>query len=384
MTPLLLAPLGLAALAALVIPLLIHLRRRTEEIPVDFAALRWLDPLPRPRRKLRFDEWLLLALRLLLIALLALLLARPAVLGWDDDSARVIAAPGVDPAAARAVAGAEADLRWIAPGFPGIDGAPPPPPAQVSAQTASLIRQFDAELPPGAPLTILVPPVLDGVDAERLRLTRKVTWQIAGSPAPEATPAPPPSPALAVRYAQGQGAPLRFFRAAAAAWSDTPRFEAAAGAALPPRGQVLVWLTPGPVPQAVTDWISAGGTAVLGTTADIAMPAASAPLWSDAAGNVLVEGGPLGAGRVLRFARPLVPSAMPELLSPDFAATLRDLVSPPAPPPARVAAATFAPTSGAAPYALLPRDLAPWLAVIITLVFLAERWLAARRRRFAL
>ena len=75
MTPLLLAPLGLAALAALVVPLLVHLRRRTEEVPLDFAALRWLDPRPRPRRRLRFDEWLLLALRLLLVALLALLLA---------------------------------------------------------------------------------------------------------------------------------------------------------------------------------------------------------------------------------------------------------------------------------------------------------------------
>ena len=79
MTPLLLAPLGLAALAALIGPLLIHLRRRTEEVPVDFAALRWLDPRPRPRQRLQFDEWPLLALRLLLVALLALLLARPAV-----------------------------------------------------------------------------------------------------------------------------------------------------------------------------------------------------------------------------------------------------------------------------------------------------------------
>ena len=63
MTPLLLAPLGLAALAALIVPILIHLRRRTEEVPVDFAALRWLDALPRPRSKLRFDELLLLAVR---------------------------------------------------------------------------------------------------------------------------------------------------------------------------------------------------------------------------------------------------------------------------------------------------------------------------------
>ena len=59
MTPLLLAPLGLAALAALIVPLLIHLRRRTEEVPLDFAAMRWLEALPKPRRRLRFDELLL-------------------------------------------------------------------------------------------------------------------------------------------------------------------------------------------------------------------------------------------------------------------------------------------------------------------------------------
>jgi hypothetical protein len=378
-TPLLLAPIGLAALAALVVPLLIHLRRRTEEVPLDFAALRWLEPRPRPRRKLQLDELLLLALRLLLVACLALLLARPAVLGWEDDGARVIVAPGVDAAAAREAAGSEAEPRWIAPGFPDLaEGAPTP-----ATATASLIRQFDAELPEGAPLTIIVPPVLDGVDAGRLRLTRKVTWRIVGGKGQADQPAAPPSPALAVRHAAGQGEAVRYFRAAASAWSDTPRFDAATGSALPPRASVLVWLTPGPVPQAVSEWIGAGGTALLGDAAEIAMPASSAALWRDAAGNALVEGGPLGAGRVLRFTRPLVPAAIPELLDPSFAAALRDLVSPAAPPPARVSAAAHAPTDGAAPFPLPPRELAPWLGVLIALAFLAERLLATRRRRFA-
>lgn len=379
MTPLLLAPLGLAALAALVVPLLIHLRRRTEEVPIDFAALRWLDPRPRPRRRLRFDEWLLLAIRLLLVALVALLLARPAVLGWEDDGARVIVAPGVDPAAARQAAGPEAELHWIAPGFPALETDTPPP----AAYTASLIRQFDAELPQGAPLTIMVPGVLDGVDAGRLSLTRRVTWRIVDGKQGPDQPAPPASPALAVRHADAQGTAVRYFRAAAAAWSDTPRFDAATGAALPPRGAVLVWLTPGAVPEAVSDWIGGGGTALLGHTAEIALPASSEALWRDAAGNPLVEGGVLGAGRVMRFTRPLVPAEMPELLAPDFAAALRDLVSPPVPPPARVDAAAYAPTAGVAPYPPPPRDLTAWLAALIALVFLAERFLASRRRRFA-
>lgn len=379
MTALLLAPLGLAALAAVMVPLLIHLRHRTEEVPLDFAAMRWLEPRLRPRRKLTFDEWLLLALRLLLIILLALLLARPAVLGWHDTSPRFIAAPGVDPGTARALAGPEAELRWIAPGFPAIDTPSP----RAAGQVSSLLRQFDAELPPGAPLTILVPPVLDGVDAERPRLTRPVTWRIVDGEEPPAAPAAPASPRLSVRHLQGQDSALRYFRAAAQAWSDKPRFEASTGTALPPDSTVLIWLLPGPVPQAVTDWTMAGNTVLLASTAEIAMPATSAALWSDAMGRVLVEGGPLGSGRIMRFTPPLVPAEMPDLIAPEFAATLRDLVAPPALPPARVSAAAFAPYAGAAPYVLPPREVSAWLGVLIALVFLAERLMASRRQRFA-
>ncbi len=375
----LLAPLGLAALAALVVPLVIHLRRRTEEVPVDFAALRWLDALPRPRSKLRFDELLLLALRLLLIALLALLLARPAVLGWESNEPRILAAPGVDPAAARAVAGPDADLHWAAPGFPAVEGTIPPARGQVS----SLIRQFDAELPPEAPLTILVPPVLDGVDAEPLRLTRKVTWRIVAGAKDDTKTANPASPALSVRYASGGEAASRYFRAAVAAWSDTPRFEAQGGSDLPPHENVLIWLAPGRVPKAVTDWVSKGGTALLGEGAEVAMPATTTALWRDDIGNTLVEGAQLGAGRLMRFTRPLEPAAMPQLLAPGFAARLRDLVTPPAPPPARVNASAFQPSAGVTPYPLPPRELSAWLGVLIAMVFLAERLLATRARRFA-
>ena len=74
---------------------------------------------------------------------------------------------------------------------------------------------------------------------------------------------------------------------------------------------------------------------------------------------------------------------MPELLAPDLAARLRELVTPPAPPPARVTSAAFAPTAGVSPYPLPPGELSTWLGVLIALVFLAERLLATRSRRFA-
>ena len=248
---------------------------------------------------------------------------------------------------------------------------------------ASLIRQFDAELPEGAALTVLVPPVVDGVDAGAIRLTRKVEWRVIEGPDAAATAAPAPAPVLAVRHSAGQAGAVRYFRAAAAAWGAAPQFSAEASEALPPRDAVLVWLAPGPVPSAVTDWVSDGGTALLASSAEVAMPAASAPLWADEAGDVLAEGGMLGAGRLMRFTRPLEPAAMPDLVAPGFAAALRDLVAPPAPPPARMVAAAAAPVAGAAPFPLPPRELSPWLAVLIALVFAAERLLATRARRFA-
>src|SRR5580765_3972565 len=113
----LLAPLGLAALAALALPLLIHLVRRLELTTTEFAALRWISERVRPQRRLRFERLWLLLLRLALLAVLALLLARPA---WHGDaiSARpwVVVAPGVALADARAATGAiDAEWHWLAP-----------------------------------------------------------------------------------------------------------------------------------------------------------------------------------------------------------------------------------------------------------------------------
>ncbi|HRQ35608.1 MAG TPA: BatA domain-containing protein, partial [Chiayiivirga sp.] len=77
----LLLPGALAALTALALPVLIHLARRDVHRRIDFAALRWLAPEARPRRRLRLEERALLAARLVLLALIALWLAQPALSG---------------------------------------------------------------------------------------------------------------------------------------------------------------------------------------------------------------------------------------------------------------------------------------------------------------
>lgn len=376
MIPALLLPGALAALVALAIPLVIHVARRSEQRPTDFAALRWLRPRPRPRSRLRLDEWPLLLLRLVLLALLALWLARPAVYGAADETAYVAVVPGAEATIDKA-----ARAHWLAPGFPLLDE--PGPDARVPV--ASLIRQLDAELPAGTPLTVIVPQLLQGADAERPRLSRNVDWRVAPGAMPAAQPAALPVPPLAIRHDAGHAAALRYLRAAAIAWQPAGRDAdieiGTLDAALPKDARGLVWLAEGTLPAALTRWVEGGGTALVVADALVPGNAPRAVAWRDDLGRPLVEAAAMGKGRLLRFTRRLAPAEMPELLEPDFPARLRALLDPAPPPPARVAAGDYAPAPGGRAYDQPPRDLRPWLAVLIAVLLLAERWLATRRSR---
>jgi len=73
-------PLLLAGLALGGLPILIHLLSRRRFTRVDWAALRFLKEAEKQnRRRLRFEQWLLVALRCLILMLLALMIARPVV-----------------------------------------------------------------------------------------------------------------------------------------------------------------------------------------------------------------------------------------------------------------------------------------------------------------
>ena len=74
----LLTPLYLAGLAALSLPVLLHLIRRTPRGRQAFSSLMFLSPSPpRLTRRSRLDHLLLLVLRLTALALLAFAFARP-------------------------------------------------------------------------------------------------------------------------------------------------------------------------------------------------------------------------------------------------------------------------------------------------------------------
>lgn len=94
LNPLLAGGFGLVAL-----PILIHLLSRRRFRRLDWAATRFLLEAEREnRRRVRFEQWLLLALRCLAMALLAAVISRPFVrpglvaslLGSSGQSARII------------------------------------------------------------------------------------------------------------------------------------------------------------------------------------------------------------------------------------------------------------------------------------------------------
>src|SRR5262245_8045200 len=79
-------PILLGGLAAVSVPIIIHLLNRRKFRRVSWAAMRFLqNAIEQNQRRLRIEDMILLALRCLLLALLALALARPAIL--SDASA---------------------------------------------------------------------------------------------------------------------------------------------------------------------------------------------------------------------------------------------------------------------------------------------------------
>ena len=382
MTPALLLPAGLAALGALLVPLLLHLARRSQQQPTMFSALRWLRSQARPQRRIRFEEILLLALRLLLVGLLALWLARPALMGEGEPSRVLAVVPGVEAAPAQALVEGMDSLVWLAPGFPELALPAPTGPVPV----ASLLRELDSQLPPGAELVVAVPARLEGMDAQRPVLSRGVAWRVLPGAMEARAPFEPEPPVLQVRVGTDADGPLRYLRAAALAWHNADGLSDATFQLAAPQSPVtgdapLLWLQAGQLPAQVIEWVEAGGTALLAAGAEAPAPVATVPVWTSATGEPLVEGGRLGRGRLLRFTRPLQPAAMPELLEADFPAQLRAVLEGGPPAPGSVAAVDHVPQAGAPAWPPAPLDLRPWLALLIALVVLVERWVATGPRR---
>ena len=371
-------PAGFIALAALLLPLLIHLARRSEQRIIDFAALRWLSAKPRPRRRIRFDEWPLLVLRLLLLALLVGLLARPALTGVPDTQPRIAVVPGVDLAAAqRSVGNADAQWLWLAAGFPSIDNTAIP---QGPQPLSSLLRELDASLPADAPLTVVVPSVLDGLDAQRPQLSRAVRWQVLEQNAAATKPIAIAAPELQIRHDEAGKQGMRYLNAVASAWRGTKPETADDTVAFSNDNKLHVWLTAKPLPADTSAWLQRGGRLLVDARTPIPADAQRAPLWRDANGVLVIEQINTPQGQWLRWAAPLQPASLPVLLDADFPNDLRAVLQA-APTPRRALAATMQPEAGATPYPQPATELSHWLLLAIALLFLFERWWASAPRR---
>lgn len=371
-------PAGFIALAALLLPLLIHLARRSEQRIIDFAALRWLSAKPRPHRRIRFDEWPLLLLRLLLLALLAVLLARPALTGVVDTQARIAVLPGVDLVAAQRAAGTtDAQWLWLAPGFPRINKAAVP---QSPQPVSSLLRELDATLPADATLTVVVPSVLDGLDAQRPQLSRAVRWQVLDQTAAADEPTALAPPELQIRHDEAGKQGLRYLNAVASAWNAPKPQTTDDTAAFGDDGKLHIWLSAKPLPADTSAWLQRGGRLLVDARTPVPANAQRTPLWRDANGVLVIEQIGTPQGQWLRWAAPLRPASLPVLLDAEFPSDLRAVLQA-APTPRRALATTMQPGTGAASYPQPATELSPWLLLAIALLFLLERWLASAPRR---
>ena len=77
----LLNPMMLLGLLGITLPILVHLLSRKRYDIIQWGAMQFLELGRRTRRKIRLEGWLLLAIRMLLIGLITLALARPWVSG---------------------------------------------------------------------------------------------------------------------------------------------------------------------------------------------------------------------------------------------------------------------------------------------------------------
>ena len=371
-------PLGLAALAALLVPLLLHLDRRRALRTLPFAAMRWIGDRHRPRRTWRWTEWLLLALRLALVACLALWLAQPLLRGWGAGERWLAIVPGVaEPEIAAAAA--EADrIVWLAPGFPAQEQPPPP----VHGATASLLRELDTRLAPDDRLRVLVPTELAGLDAAAIELSRDVDWRVvAGTRVfPATKTATSRKHLLALRHSDGADASLRFVRAAVASWAQSTSLavefdEGALDRPLPARVDALIWL--GDAPAAAALALAERGATLLHIPSH--SNAADAPS-TDAQVAWPRPVRRLGQGKQLHLASPLDPQMLPDLHSAEFPVLLHRVLFGDAPPPSRARAEDVHPLHVETMHP--PRDtpLRPWFAWAIAVLFLLERLLANGRR----
>lgn len=381
-----LLPSALAALAAIALPLLIHLSRRSEHKPTDFAALRWLSAHRRPQRKWLLQERVLLAIRILLLIALAVFLAQAVRIKQAKPVHWVVVIPGAKPAGVNNLpAGKNVEWHWLSPGYPLFEQ---PLPSSTIA-LSSLLRELDSQLPKTAELTILAPEKLAGLDGERMRISRKVNWLITpGEMKLPDSAKPVKSVKFSIRYDAAHAKNVMYFQAAQRSWQSDKNKSIAADATLlsdvpPSKDTVLVWLASGKLPPSIVQWLQQGGTLI--AAKELTLPAFNEafPVWRDAQGAVILRESKMARGRILQWQVPLSPSAMPLLLSTEFPDHLFSILRPKSESINSGFALQQTPEKSAMLWPERPEPLWPWLLWAIVFLFIVERWFSGRKKAWA-
>lgn len=376
------APVWLAALGALAVPLAIHLWSHRARRPIRVGSIRLLSGIPpAARRAVRLRDPWLLALRLALLAALALSLADPY---WArrGPRARTWALLSTEALADRtlidSLRGAGAELRLLEDGSRQMaDGRDDGRWQMADGRMRnywSLLAEADRLAPPGTRFLVAAPLVIDRFRGTRPAISAPVTWREVPAVAARVAPAAAAPPRRVViladaahrddaRYVE---AAIRAAAQATGLAADVTRGSPADAGALAPRADWIVWLA--------------------ATGAPPAAPGPAAPVWSDANGAPLLSVARDDHVLVFRLNAPITPE---RALGPEFIAAMAALWVGPVPGPAAIApritpaqatpAAAAAPPPRTTPAGAVP--LAAPLWALAALALAVDRWLAFRRPR---
>jgi hypothetical protein len=379
------APVWLAALGALALPLAIHLWSHRARRPIRVGSIRLLSGMaPATRHAVRLRDPWLLALRLAMLAALALSLADPY---WAPRSprARTWALLSTEALADRTLIDSlrdtGAELRLLEDGSGQMaDGssrpASEPLPSAIShlPNYWSLLAEADRMAPAGTRFLVAAPLVADRFRGLRPAISAPVTWREVGADVPRGAPpaaAPPRRVAILADAAHRDDA--RYLEAAIRAAAQTTGLPADVTRGSPADAAALA-------PEA--DWIVWPATAG-------ASPAAAglvAPVWSDPHGAPRLSVARDGRTLVFRLHARITPEWA---LAPEFIEAVAALWAEPV-ARAAVAAPRITPAQATpATVAALPRRAAPAgavplavpLWVLAALALAVDRGLALRRRR---
>jgi hypothetical protein len=327
-------PLWLLGLAAVAVPVALHLRGERPGRVVRVGSVRWLEGVPSAWTPApRLTRVPLLLLRCAVLAALALALAGPYRTGPSgaSSSAWVLVAPEVVRRAPLDSLRRLGALRLLAPGLPALDAVP-----RVSRDSPtdvwSLLREADVRASAGTRFVVVAPRTLRFLRGVRPELRRDVDWLAVA-----AEPSRPDG--------SGEGGAVTIF--ASPERQDDARYLAAAfRAAVAARGandEVVVlsiadsmqasgtpwiaWLGAWPVPALLERRVAEGARLV--TDGDTTVLAAGdRVIWRGPDGGPLLVARSRGHGMHYRLSGRFHPSALPAVVRPEFADWIDTLWAP--------------------------------------------------------